>query len=73
MLLIGRANLRLLDARNDHFDREAVSGLILARLPPSAYKTRARLAWTAFRREPYQWVALLAIVLMVIVNEVVFD
>jgi hypothetical protein len=73
MLLIGRANLRLLDARNDHFDREAVSSLILARLPPSAYKTRAQLAWTAFRREPYQWAALLAIVLIVIVNEVVFD
>jgi hypothetical protein len=73
MLLIGSASLRLIGDRNDHYDREAVSSLILARLPPSAYKSRARLAWITFRRQPYQWLAVLALILVVLVNELVFD
>jgi hypothetical protein len=73
MLLITSASLRLVDARNDHYDRAAVSSLILARLPPSAYKNRAQLAWIAFQRQPYQWLAILAVLLIVLLNEYVFD
>jgi hypothetical protein len=73
MLLVGRTNLRLHDARNDHFDRDAISSLILARLPPGAYRSRAQLAWIAFKREPLQWLAILGVVLIVLVNEIVFD
>jgi hypothetical protein len=72
-LLIGRATVPLHDTRNDHFDREAVSNLILARLPPTAFVSRGQLAWIMFRRQPYQWLAVAAIVVMVILNEVLFD
>jgi hypothetical protein len=73
VLLIGRARAELHNAHNDHFDREAVSNLILARLPPTAFKSRGQLAWATVQRDPYQWLAIVAIILIVLVNELVFD
>jgi hypothetical protein len=40
----------------DYFNRDAVAGLILARLPREAFVTQRKLQWALMRRQPLQWV-----------------